>query len=143
MILKSFWKSRWLTIVLLIMDAFFYVVLWLLSYYLRLWMNPFFPNPINELANYTKAAPGFLLVWIFATAYHGHYSHKEKISSLNQVSKVFKSFLAGALGILALAHFLYKNLELGRAVILYSSFFNFAYLYISRTYLRELKRRNI
>lgn len=141
MIRKSFWKSRWLTVLLLIIDTFFYTLLWFTAYYLRRWANPFFSNPINEMVNYSKAVPGFVLVWLFATAYHGHYSHKEKISSLNQVSKIFKAALAGLLGILALAHFLYKNLELGRAVILFSSLFNFFYLYISRTYLRELKRR--
>ncbi|MBN1900149.1 sugar transferase [Candidatus Sumerlaeota bacterium] len=143
MIRKSFWKSRWLTFVLLIFDAIFYSFLWFGAYYLRRWANPFFANPINDLVNYIKAAPGFLTVWLFATAYHGHYSHKEKISSLNQVSGIFKAAMAGLLGILALAHFLYKNLELGRTVILFSSLFNFFYLYISRTYLRELKRRCI
>jgi exopolysaccharide biosynthesis polyprenyl glycosylphosphotransferase len=141
MIRKSFWKSRWLTVILLIIDILFYTVLWFAAYFLRRWLNPFFTNPINVLVNYTKAVPGFVLVWLFATTYHGHYSHKEKISSLNQVSRVFKAVLAGLLGILALAHVLYKNLELGRTVIFFSSLFNFFYLYISRTYLRELKKR--
>jgi len=143
MMRKSFWKSRWLTILLLALDTSFYTMLWLISYYIRKLSNPLFSRPINELESYTSAIPGFLVVWLFATAYHAHYSHKEKISSLNQVSRIFKAAFAGFLGILALAHFVYKNHELGRAVILFSSVFNFLYLYISRTSLREMKTRCI
>ena len=140
---KSFWKSRWLTILLLILDAAFFALLLLASHTLRRMTNPWFSRPINDLVNYTSSLPGIILVWIFATAYNGHYSHREKISSLNQVSRIFKASFSGFLGTLALAHFVYKNHELGRTVILFSSFFNFFYLYISRTSLRSLKQRCI
>ena len=140
---KSFWKSRWLTIFLLLIDAVFFTLLWLAAYHLRRSFNPFFSKPINALINYTRTIPGVVIVWIFASAYHGHYSHREKISSLNQASRIFKASFAGFLGTLALAHFLYKDYELGRTVILFSSLFNFVYLYASRTYLRAIKRRRI
>ena len=138
---KSFWKSRWLTIFLLLLDGVFYSLLWLGAYYVRLWATPLFAKSINELFHYTKSLPGILGIWLFATAYYGHYVHKERISSLNQVSRIFKAAFAGLLGTLAVAHVFYKGHELGRAVIFISALFNFLYLYISRTILRAAKRR--
>lgn len=140
---KSFWKSPWLTVFLLVLDALFFTGLWLAAWHLRRFTTPLFNKPINDIVFYTRALPGILLCWLFATAYHGHYSHREKISSLNQVSRIFKASFAGFLGTLALAHFIYKDLELGRAVILFASLFNFIYLYVSRTSLRNLKQNHI
>lgn len=140
---KSFWKSRWLLFYLLIMDGAFYFLLWVAAYQIRLWGNPIFSKSINEITSYLKAAPGIIIVWLFATAYHGHYTHKDKVSSLNQVSKIFLAAFGGLLGTLAMAHFIYKNLELGRAVILLSTVLNFLYLYVSRTTLRVVKTRFI
>jgi len=141
--LRSFWKSRWLTLALAVLDAAFFTLNWVGGYELRRALNHVFSRPINDISGYIHALGGILVAWMFATAYHGHYSHREKISSLNQVSGIFKAAFAGFLGTLALAHFLYKDQELGRAVIVAASLFNFVYLYISRTYLRVLKRRVI
>ncbi len=138
--LKSFWKSRWLTVSLILLDTVSFSLLWVVAFFLRRWANPLFSKPINEPINYIKALPGILVVWLFATAYNKHYSHREKISSLNQVSRIFKASFAGLLGTLAFAHFVYKDLELGRAVILFASLLNFLHLYISRSFLRGLKR---
>ena len=140
---KSFWKNRWLLIYLLILDAALYFLLWVAAYQIRYWCNPLFSKSINEITCYLKAAPGIIIIWLFATAYHGHYTHKEKVSSLNQASKIFLAAFGGLFGTLAMAHFVYKNLELGRAVILISTGLNFLYLYISRTTLRATKSRLI
>jgi exopolysaccharide biosynthesis polyprenyl glycosylphosphotransferase len=141
--LRSFWKSRWLTVILLVVDAMFYSLIWLAAWYLREMLNPLFSKPINGLVNYTATMPGVILAWLFSTAYHKHYFHREKISSLNQVSRIFKASFSGFLGTLAIAHFLYKDNELGRTVILIASLLNFLYLYISRTSLRAAKMRCI
>lgn len=138
--LRSFWRSPWLTVTLVLLDAVSYSLCWLLAYCLREVLNPVFPNVINAIPPYIHALPLVVGIWIFATAYHQHYSHREKISSLNQLSRIFKTVLAGFIGILAIAT-LFKGLDLGRSVIGISSIFVFLYLYSSRTSLRFMKRR--
>jgi exopolysaccharide biosynthesis polyprenyl glycosylphosphotransferase len=138
--LRSFWKSPWLTIFLLLLDAVCYSLCWLGAYCLRQALNPLFPNIINALHPYIHALPLIVSIWICATAYYQHYSHRERISSLNQLSRIFKTVLTGFIGILAIAT-LFKDLDLGRSVIGISSVFVFFYLYSSRTFLRFMKRR--
>ncbi len=137
--LRSFWKSPWLTVFLLLFDAVCYSLCWLIAYWLREALNPMFPNIINALPPYIHALPLVLGIWIFTTAYYQHYFHREKISSLNQLSRIFKTVLTGFIGILATAT-LFKGLDLGRSVIGISSVLVFFYLYSSRTFLRFMKR---
>jgi exopolysaccharide biosynthesis polyprenyl glycosylphosphotransferase len=141
--MRNFWKSKWLTAALVTVDALAFAALWLLSYELRRALNPHFVayvhTVINPIHNYLLALPVVVALWIIFSAYYGHYSHREKISALNQLSTIFKASIGGLLSVFVFSA-LFKYLELGRSVVIISSLLSFFYLYASRSYLRYLKR---
>jgi len=137
--IKSFWKSKWLTLALILVDGVGFIFAWLFAYNLRLYLNPKFTKFINPIDVYYRILPVMMIVWYMIIAYYGHYSHREKINALNQLSEIFKSAFVAWIGSMVIA-FLFKGFDIGRSVIAISSFFLFIYLYISRTILRVLKR---
>jgi exopolysaccharide biosynthesis polyprenyl glycosylphosphotransferase len=144
--MRDFWKSKWLTLLLLALDAVAFAASWLLAYELRRALNPQFMDyvhkVINPVDNYARAVPIVVALWIIFTAYYGHYSHREKISALNQLSTIFKASIGGLVSVFVFSA-LFKHLELGRSVVIFSSVLAFLYLYCSRTFLRYLKRTMI
>lgn len=117
---------------------------WLLTWKVRQLLNPHFPNPINEIDPYIASLKFLLPAWIVICAVHGHYAHRERISSLNEITRVFRAIV-----VMWLATFVVSSLLrgpditelLGRAVVLLSVVPQFIYLYGSRTILRAIKRR--
>lgn len=139
---KSIWKSRWLTLLLVLCDGVFFALAWLIAYKLRLTLNPKFAKHINPIDVYYHILPIMMLSWYVVTAYYGHYSHKEKINALNQLSEIFKSAFVAWIASMVIA-FLFKGFDIGRSVIGLSSGLLFLYLFCSRTILRIIKRRSI
>jgi exopolysaccharide biosynthesis polyprenyl glycosylphosphotransferase len=141
--MRNFWKSKWLTVALVALDAAAFAALWLVAYELRRALNPQFVayvhTVINPIRNYVHALPVVVVLWIIFTAYYGHYSHREKISALNQLSTIFKASIGGLISVFVFSA-LFKYLELGRSVVIMSSVLIFFYLYCSRSFLRYLKR---
>lgn len=138
--MKHFWKTTWFPWLLLIVDMFSFFALWIASYYLRLALNPYFPKVINPVRSYLSAAPLVLALFIAVTAYYRLYNFREKTSGFDMVVRILKTSLVCLVGLFALAT-LVKHLELGRSVIIFSAFGIFLYLYITRTFIRYLKRR--
>ena len=137
--MKRFWKTIWFPIVLVGIDACIFFFIWLLSYYLRVHLNPHFAKVINPVQPYLHAVPLVLILWIIITAYYRLYYYKEKIAGFDQLVRIIKATLVSLVGLLALASMV-KHLELGRSVILFACIGLFLYLYISRTFIRYIKR---
>lgn len=140
--MKSFWKGHFLTLILLIGDVLIFSLIWRESWILRHALNSRFSVPINDFEAYRRALPALLPVWIFVMAFCEHYSHKSKISSLNQMKNIFQAAFWFLVATLAMAAML-KGLNLGRSVILFAVIGNSFYVYASRTMLRKVKQHYV
>lgn len=129
-----------LTIILLVADTLGLAACWLLTWRLRFEGNPWFPEPINEIDPYVACLKWLLPVWIMICAVHGHYAHRERISSLNEITRVFRATMGMWLATFVI-HTVFREYSLGRAVVLSSVVPQFFYLYGSRTFLRAVKRQ--
>lgn len=137
-LMKSFWKSHFLTLAMIALDILAFSVLWREAHALREALSGLFDKPINAFDNYRKALPMLLLLWLVVLAFFRQYAHRGKISSLNQVSDIIKSGLALLVVTLAAAHML-KRFDLGISVIYIASAVMTVYLYLSRSVLRWAK----
>ncbi|MBN1515561.1 sugar transferase [Candidatus Sumerlaeota bacterium] len=144
--MKSFFRSPRLTLVLVILDAVSLTALWMLSWWIRYLLNPapddgslpIITQHINLLASYIRSMPVLLICWLAIYAYYGHYAHRERLSGLNELTRVFKASFNVAVCTFALA-FLLKEYDLGRSIVLIYAVMNFIYLYSSRSILRWRK----
>lgn len=134
------WKSRRLTALLIVGDALALGALWLLSWRLRSALHPWL-GPINPFSHYIVAAPLLVIGWIAVLGAYGHYSHRERVSSLNQLSRVMKATMWCLWWTVVLSFFLLRNHDLGRSVSLIATGLTLLYLYSSRTLFRHLKQR--
>ena len=138
--MKSFWKSHFLTLILVFGDVVFFCLIWRAAHFLRHALDPQFSNPINAWESYGKALfPQLLLLWIAVMTYFEHYAHLVKISSLNQIGNIIKAGIGLLVGTMAIA-FLMKGYDLGRSVILLAAAGMTLYVYVSRTALRLTKQ---
>ena len=136
---KTLWSSHRLTVALVVLDGLALSALWMLAWQLRALANPWFSAPINHSSNYLAPLPGLVIGWLATLAVYGHYAHRDRINSLNQVSRIFQATLWMLWITVILSYFLFRHREFGRSVVLLSPLLFFAYLYGSRTALRMLK----
>lgn len=139
-LMRSFWKSHFLTLLLVAIDILALSFIWRESWELRHALNEFFNVPINPFRNYRIALPRLLIIWLLILAIFRQYAHRGKISSLNQLSEIIKSGLALWVGTMAAA-FMLKHLDLGRSVINFAALGMTLYLYFSRSLLRTIKEK--
>jgi len=133
-------RTRFLTFLILLGDVVGFAGGWLLTWKIRQMANPYFGVPINPVDSYIAALKYLLPVWMAICAVHGHYAHRERISSLNEITRIFRATEEIWLATFVVS-FMLRHHSLGRTVVLLSVVPNFAYLYGSRTILRALKRR--
>lgn len=137
--MKSFWKSHFLTLILVAGDVIAFSLIWREAWELRRFLHPgTFETPINAFSNYSAILPRLLVVWIAVMAYFEHYSHRGKISSLNQVRNIILAGLGLGGSTLVMAA-LFKRYDLGRAVIFFAAGGMTLYVYASRSALRWVK----
>jgi exopolysaccharide biosynthesis polyprenyl glycosylphosphotransferase len=99
-------------------------------------------GPINPVGPYLAALAVYLPFWAVVVWYHGLYDHAEKVTGLNELSRILKAFLAGTIGSLAIAY-LVKSWDIGRFILLGTAVAFFAWLYLSRSLLRLWKAAEI
>jgi exopolysaccharide biosynthesis polyprenyl glycosylphosphotransferase len=136
--------SRRVTALLVGLDAAAFVIVWLGFYALRDWLGDSSPwlGPINPIDAYLLALMVYLPFWSIVVWYHGLYDHAEKVTGINELSRILKAFLAGLIGSLAMAYMV-KSWDLGRFIILGASAGYFLWLYASRSALRLWKSDQI
>lgn len=137
-------KSRWLTAALVGADAAAFAAVWFGAYAARDYLGD--PGrglgvgrPINAVDPYVSALAVFLPFQGACAWYNGLYDHRGKINGLNQASKIVKTFMAGVVGGFAVAY-LFKDWDLGRAVLAAAFFGQFLWLWASRSALRGWKQ---
>ena len=149
--MKTIWRSPFLTLVLLAIDAIVLALLWLGVYDLRanLSASGLFSKPINPKDYYADALPLLLVAWLFTLAHFKFYSHHERIAGLNRLGPIVWSLLwfLFAIAIYNFTHkstvqeatLVYRN-DFGRSVIGMFLVATGCYLFVSRTAFRIAKR---
>jgi exopolysaccharide biosynthesis polyprenyl glycosylphosphotransferase len=137
--MKDSSRANLVTASLIVSDSVALAASWLVVWKLRQLTNSYF-GPINELAEYIPPLLALVPVWVLICAFHGHYSHRERISSLNEITRIFRATEEMWLATFVLS-FMLKSYHPGRSVVLLSVIPQFVYLYTSRTILRAIKRR--
>ncbi len=137
----SIWKSRRLSIILLMADIVGYGLCWKLAYFIREMLNPWM-GPINVSTPYMKIFPLVVAVAIANCAIFGLYIHRKRLSSLNRPSLILRVSYHWLLYIIVIGFF-FKELDLGRSVILIASLLGCLYISFSRTLLKYLKQQAI
>jgi exopolysaccharide biosynthesis polyprenyl glycosylphosphotransferase len=142
--MKKFLNSHYLTALLVAVDALAFCGIWFGAYYLRDFLadREILRIPINPVRSYVLALQVYLPLWLLCEWYYGDFDHREKITGLNQLSRILKTFIAGLIGSLALAY-LFKQWDLGRFILLCSSFGYFLWLYVSRSALKTWKQSQV
>ena len=137
----SLWKTRWISVLLLASDAIGLGLCWLGAYLLR-WALDAVHGPINPIQPYLVVFPLIMAVGIANCMAFGLYVHRRRLASLNRLSVLMRAGYHWLLYIIVVGFF-FKELDLGRSVILLSAVLGFLYLWSSRTLLKTLKRRAI
>lgn len=142
--MNRFLKSPVLTFALVAADAVAFCACWFGTYALRdaLADAQWFVRPINPVHNYVEALAVYLPFWILVCWYYGLYDHHEKVTGLNEVSRLLSTFAVGTVGSLAIAY-LFKGWDIGRFVLLVSSSAFLLWLYAFRSALRRWKERMV
>ncbi|MBM3335915.1 sugar transferase [Candidatus Sumerlaeota bacterium] len=133
-------RTNLLTVLLVVADVIGLAAGWLATWKVREILNPYFRDPINEIEPYVSALKWLLPLWLCICGFHGHYAHRERISSLNEVTRILRSTMGMWLATFVVSTLL-RGLSMGRTVVLASVVLQFFYLYTSRTVVRALKRR--
>lgn len=133
----SLWKSRWLSLILVGGDVAGFVLCWFGAYWLRAALNPIL-GAINDPSPYLTVMPLIVGTGVLNCAAFGLYVHRRKFSSLNRPSILLRVGYHWLLYIIVVA-FVFKELDLGRTVIIFSALFGLIHLFGSRTLLKVLK----
>jgi exopolysaccharide biosynthesis polyprenyl glycosylphosphotransferase len=137
-------RSHIVTAILVVSDVAAFCAIWFATYYFRDYLAAagIVRRPINPVRNYVLALQVYLPLWLLCEWYHGNFSHREKLTGLNQLSRILKTFSAGLVGSLAFAY-LFKQWDIGRFILLTSSFLYFFWLYFSRSVLKAWKQSQV
>jgi exopolysaccharide biosynthesis polyprenyl glycosylphosphotransferase len=137
-------KSHIVTAILVASDVAAFCAIWFSMYYLRDYLATvgIVGRPINPVRNYILALQVYLPLWLMCEWYYGNFDHREKLTGLNQLSRILKTFIAGLVGSLAFAY-LFKQWDIGRFILLSSSVLYFWWLYLSRSLLKAWKQAQV
>ncbi|MBI1291287.1 exopolysaccharide biosynthesis polyprenyl glycosylphosphotransferase [bacterium] len=138
----SIWKSRWLSLFLIGVDVVGYSLSWMGAWYMRGALEETFGSPINDQGPYQTVHLLVVMVAILNAFAFGLYIHRRRLSSLNHPALLMKASYHWLLYIVVVAFF-FKELDLGRSVIVMAAAFGTVYLFTSRSLLRWAKRRSL
>jgi exopolysaccharide biosynthesis polyprenyl glycosylphosphotransferase len=141
--MKTFWRSPFLTLIILALDTTALALLWSGVYDLRAGLAgaEFFGRTIgllNPKSNYSSALPILLAAWLVILAHFRFYAHHERIADLSNLRPIFWA-VVWMLVVVAVYNVSRKS-DFGRTVILGFAVATTLYLYVSRTVFRLLKR---
>ena len=129
---------RTIVVLLIVLDAVLLCLSWFSAYWLRFSLPYYFPKLINPFRVYLLFTPIMVLVWISVCFFFGLYYRVGRISLIKEFGVVFKVFLLGLLVSMSLA-FLFKDLELGRSVIIFMGGLSLFMLMLSRVVIRNIE----
>lgn len=113
---------------LFLLDLFIAAMSWIGAWELRYWLNPVFlrfgGKPINEIDPYYKILPFLLLGWIIVCNWRELYERRRHLMPFLELVSLVRSTLLYGL-IAAGTAFMFKELQIGRSVVLLSVLANF------------------
>ena len=121
-------------------DALLVSLGWLAAYGLRYAMAAPIGRAINPLDAYLGALPIVVLPWIATCWWFGIYRSRRTHTAVDELSKLLRGAMLGLLG-LAAAGFFFKELALGRLVVLASAGLNLVFQGASRMVFHRLERK--
>jgi len=104
---------------------------WFLSYWTRTKLTAVFGYQINPVISYLQALPIIIISWIGGAYLYGLYRRRKDITPLEEIQAFIKSVLLGAAIVMSIA-FLFRELSLGRSVVLLFNVYTFLLLGIFR-----------
>jgi len=139
--MKTFWRSPFLTLILVAVDAIVLARLWRAAYEFRESYGFLFSRQINPLEGYLRALPILLVIWLCVLARFRFYSHHERIAGLNAIGPVCWAVFWAVVAT-TIYNLLFKP-DFGRTVVAAFAVAAAAYLFISRTIFRVIKRKAV
>jgi exopolysaccharide biosynthesis polyprenyl glycosylphosphotransferase len=139
--MKTFWRSPFLTLILLVLDAVFLAWIWQGIYEFRVAWGDLFARPINPREAYAGALPFLLVLWLLVLARFKFYSHHERIAGLNALGPIFWA-VVWMMIFIAVYNIVLKP-DFGRTVMGGFAAGAAVYLFVSRTVFRIVKRRAV
>lgn len=141
--MKAFWRQKRFVAWLVILDALVFSGVWLLMYYVRQGMGDVIGHvPLNPLRSYLIALPIFLVFWISITAGNGLYNFGGRLALFTVLSRALKAGFVILVTTAGLSFF-FKEIDLGRSVVLMFSVLAFFYLNYRSVLIRWIKKRAI
>ncbi len=131
---------RTIVVLLVVFDAVFICLSWFCAYWLRFSVPFYFLKLINPFRVYLLFTPIMVLVWISVCFFFGLYRRVGQVSLVREFRAISKAFLLGLLVSMSLA-FLFKDLDLGRSVIILMGGLSLVTLTMSRLIVRGIETR--
>ncbi len=113
---------------------------WIAAWGLRYLLNETAGYPINTFGNYLRALPLVVLPWVFTGWLFGLYRVQRMKTVMDELQSLFRSAALGAL-VVASIGFFFRELEIGRFVVLAMAFINLGLQGASRVVFHRIERR--
>lgn len=133
-------SQRKLKLTLLLLDSAAVALSWNGAYAIRHILSEPLNNPIGPFGPYLAATPLIIALWVATNASLGLYTRRRGITRIEEMNLLIRSAWIGLLMLASLA-FLFKELDLARAVVLTSAVLNLVLLAAGRTLFRHLEAR--
>ena len=112
---------------------------WIAAYGLRYQLNETAGYPINTFANYLRALPLVVLPWVFTGWLFGLYRVQRMKTVVDELQSLFRSTALGAL-VVASIGFFFRELEIGRFVVVAMTILNLGLQGASRVAFHRFER---
>jgi len=113
---------------------------WVVAYGLRYALNETAGYPINTFANYARALPLVVLPWVITGWLFGLYRVQRMNTAVDELQSLFRSAALGALVVSSIGFF-FRELEIGRFVVLAMAVINLGLQGASRVVFHRLGSR--
>lgn len=124
----------------MLIDAVAVAVSWNGAYALRHYLGEPLNNPVNAFEPYLAVTPLIVALWLGTNASFGLYTRRRGITRIEEMNLLIRSAWIGLLLVASLG-FLFKELDLARAVVITTAVLNLVLLGAGRTFFRRLEAR--
>jgi exopolysaccharide biosynthesis polyprenyl glycosylphosphotransferase len=120
-------------------DCLLVAIGWIAAYGLRYALNETAGYPINTFGNYLRALPLVVLPWVLTGWLFGLYRVQRMNTAVDELQSLFRSAALGAL-VVASIGFFFRELEIGRFVVIAMAFINLGLQGASRALFHRIER---
>ena len=113
---------------------------WICAYWLRYSLNDVLGKPINSFQWYLNALPVVVLPWVFSCWLFGIYRSNRMKTVVDELQLLFRGVALGLLVVSSLSFF-FRELQLGRIVVLAGAGFNLISQGASRVVFHRIERQ--